>query len=393
VSGLPLAGRRFYFVGVGGAGLSAYANFARAWGAEVRGWDLRETIFLEALEDVHVDLGDEPLPPEGYEVVLSTAHAGRVAGKPRADFLAELVSLRPSIVVGGAHGKTTTAAMIAFVLRELGLDPAWIVGGVVPQLGGNAGVGAGWLVVEGDESDRSIGLLRPEIAVVTNVELDHHVAYSSEAELAAFFEEWLAAAPHAVRGWELEAVDVALGVPGEHNRMNAAAALAALELAGVGREEALRALAGFAGVGRRFELVGERAGVRVVDDYAHNPTEIAAALRTARALEPHALIAVYQPHVYERTRQLHHELGAALGIADSAIVTDVLGGRDTPRPGVTGKLVLDHVPHPVRRGWAPELEDAAALALAWARPDDVVVTLGVGEPWRIAHAIVDGLPA
>ena len=393
MSELPLTGRRYYFVGVGGAGLSAYANFARAWGAEVRGWDLRETIFLDSLEGVHVDLGGEPAPPEGYDVVLSTAHAERVAGRPRAEFLAELVSLRPSIVVGGAHGKTTTAAMIAYVLRELGLDPAWIIGGVVPQLGGNAGVGKGWLVVEGDESDRSIALLRPEIAVVTNVELDHHGSYSSEAELAVFFEDWLASAPHTVRGWELEPVDAALGVPGQHNRLNAAAALAALERAGVGREEALRALVGFTGVGRRFELVGERAGVRVVDDYGHNPTEIAAALRTARELQPRALLAVYQPHVYERTRQLYHELGAALGLADGAIVTDVLGGRDAPRPGVTGKLVLDHIPHPVRRGWAPSLEDAATLALAWTRPDDVVVTLGVGEPWRIAREIVDGLPA
>ena len=393
MSALPLAGRRFYFVGIGGAGLSAYANFARAWGAEVRGWDVRETIFLDALDGVEVDLGGDPAPPAGYEVVLSTAHAERAAGRPRADFLAELVALRPSIVVGGAHGKTTTAAMIAYVLRELELDPAWIVGGVVPQLGGNAGVGEGWLVVEGDESDRSIGLLRPEIAVVTNVELDHHAAYSSEAELAAFFDAWLAAAPQKVRGWELEPVDVRLGVPGAHNRMNAAAAVAALELAGVGREDALRVLAGFTGVGRRFELVGVQAGVRVVDDYAHNPTEIAAALRTARELEPHAVIAVYQPHVYERTRQLYHELGAALAVADAAIVTDVVGGRDSPRPGVSGKLVLDHVPHPVRRGWAPGLDDAAALALAWARPEDVVVTLGVGEPWRIARAIVDGLPA
>ena len=393
MSALPLAGRRFYFVGIGGAGLSAYANFARAWGAEVRGWDVRETIFLDALDGVEVDLGGDPAPPAGYEVVLSTAHAERTAGRPRADFLAELVALRPSIAVGGAHGKTTTAAMIAYVLRELELDPAWIVGGGVPQHGGNAGVGEGWLVVEGDESDRSIGLLRPEIAVVTNVEVDHHAAYSSEAELAAFFDAWLTAAPQKVRGWELEPVDVRLGVPGAHNRMNAAAAVAALELAGVGREDALRVLAGFTGVGRRFELVGERAGVRVVDDYAHNPTEIAAALRTARELEPHAVIAVYQPHVYERTRQLYHELGAALAVADAAIVTDVVGGRDSPRPGVSGKLVLDHVPHPVRRGWAPGLDNAAALALAWARPEDVVVTLGVGEPWRIARAIVDGLPA
>jgi UDP-N-acetylmuramate--alanine ligase len=393
MSELPLAGRRLYFVGIGGAGLSAYANFARAWGAEVRGWDVRETIFLEALDGIEVDIGPEPAPPAGWEVVVSTAHTGRSDGRSRAAFLAELVSLRRSIVVGGAHGKTTTAAMIAYVLHELGHDPAWIIGGVVPQLGGNAATGEGWLVVEGDESDRSIALLRPEIAVVTNVELDHHATYVSEAELALFFDEWLADAPQAVRGSELEPFELALAVPGEHNRMNAAAAMAALELAGVARGDAESAIVGFTGVGRRFELVGERGGVRVVDDYGHNPTEIAAALRTARELEPRVLIAVYQPHVYERTRHLQHELGAALGTADAAIVTDVIAGRDTPLPGITGKTVLDHVPFPTRRGWAPTLDDASALALAWARPRDVVVTLGVGEPWRIARAVVDGLPA
>ncbi len=340
-----------------------------------------------------MDLGGDPAPPDGFEVVVSAAHAGRIEGHSRADFIAELVALRRAIVVGGAHGKTTTAAMIAYVLRELGQDPAWIIGGVVPQLGGNAGTGEGWLVVEGDESDRSIGLLAPEIAVVTNVELDHHAAYASEAELAAFFEAWLARAPANVRGWELEPAKLALGVPGEHNRRNAAAALTALELAGVPRAEAEHAIAGFAGVGRRFELVGERAGVRVIDDYGHNPTEIAAALATARELDPRSLVAVYQPHVYERTRQLHHELGAALGAADGAIVTEVIDGRDTPVPGVGGKLVLDHVPAPTRRGWAPTQEDATSIALAWARPGDVVVTLGVGEPWRIARAVLKGLPA
>ncbi|HJR96146.1 MAG TPA: cyanophycin synthetase [Gaiellaceae bacterium] len=391
MSALPLAGRHFYFVGIGGAGLSAYATFARALGAEVGGWDARDTIFLEALHDVEIDVGGEPSPPAGAEIVVSTAHVGRVEGRSRAEFLAELVSLRRAIVVGGAHGKTTTAAMVAYVLRELGRDPAWIVGGVVPQLGGNAGVGEGWLVVEGDESDRSIALLEPEIAAVTNVELDHHAAYGSEAELATFFGDWLARAPHAVRGWELEPVSLELGVPGEHNRANAATALAVLALTGVDRADAERAIASFSGVGRRFELVGERGGVRVIDDYGHNPTEIAATLRTARSLEPHALIAVYQPHVYERTRQLHHELGAALGLADAAIVTDVIEGRDAPVSGVTGKLVLDDVPPPTRRGWAPTLEDASTLALSWARPGDVVVTLGVGEPWRIARAVVEGL--
>ena len=389
----PLAGRRLYFVGIGGAGLSAYANFARAWGAEVRGWDVRETIFLEALDGIEVDIGGEPSPPDGYESVVSTAHVGRVEGRSRAEFLAELVALRRAIVVSGAHGKTTTSAMIAYVLRELGHDPSWIVGGVVPQLGGNAGVGEGWLVVEGDESDRSVGLLRPEIAVVTNVELDHHATYASEAELVAFFDEWLDAAPHAVRGWQLAPVELELAVPGEHNLLNAAAALAALELAGVDRTDAERAIAGFVGVGRRFETVGERGGVQVVDDYGHNPTEIAAALATARALGPRALIAVYQPHVYERTRHLHHELGAALGAADAAVVTDVIGGRDAPILGVSGKLVLDDVPRGVRRGWAPTLDDATRLTLDWARPGDVVVTLGVGEPWRVARAVVEGLPA
>jgi UDP-N-acetylmuramate--alanine ligase len=386
----PLAGRRFYFVGIGGAGLSAYANFARAWGAEVRGWDAQRTRFMETLDAVEVDVGGEPSPPEGFEVVVSTAHVGRADGRSRAEFLAELVALRRAIVVGGAHGKTTTAAMIAYVLYELGHDPAWIVGGVVQQLGGNAGTGSGWLVVEGDESDRSIGLLRPEIAVVTNIELDHHATFASIAELQAFFDEWLAPAPHVVRGWELEPVALALAVPGEHNRLNAAAALAALELAGVARADAEAELTRFRGVDRRLELVGERGGVRVYDDYGHNPTEIAATLRTARELTERRLIAVYQPHVYERTRQLHHELGEALGLADMAVVTDVIGGRD-PQPGVSGRLVLDSVPRGARRGWAPTLDDAAKLALAWVRPGDVVVTFGVGEPWKAARAIAEGL--
>lgn len=394
MSGLdrPLEGRRLYFVGIGGAGLSAYANISQAWGAEVRGWEVRETIFLESLNGMDVDLGGDPLPPPGFEVVVSTAHADRIEGRSRAAFLAELVALRRSLVVGGAHGKTTTAAMIAYALRELGEEPSWILGGVVPQLGGNAGAGMGWLVVEGDESDRSIALLRPEIAVVTNVELDHHATYASEAELAELFEAWLDAAPLAVRGWELDPVDIELGVAGEHNRRNAAAALAALELMGVTRTDAERALAGFRGVGRRFELVGERGGVRVIDDYAHNPTEIAATLRTAREVTERNLIAVYQPHVYARTRHLYSELGAALGLADAAVVTDVVDGRDPPIPGVSGKLVLDSVPPEVRRGWAPTLDEASAIALAWARSGDVVVTLGVGEPWRIARAIVEGLP-
>ncbi len=386
-----LTGRRFYFVGIGGSGLSAYANIARAQGAEVRGWDLRDTIFMRSLEGVEIDLGGEPAPPAGYEVVLSTAHLHRTEGMPRSRFLAELVASTPSIVVGGAHGKTTTAAMIAFALRETGHDPSFVIGGLVPQLGGNAGVGTGYLVVEGDESDRSIGDLHPELAVVTNIELDHFGSYGSEAELTAFFESWLATVPHVVRSWELEPVTFELGVPGAHNRQNAAAALAALELAGVPRAEAEPALRRFAGADRRFQVVGEAGGVTVIDDYGHNPTELRVTLQTARSRTGGRLIAVYQPHVYERTRHLASELAEALGIADIAVVTDVTGARDAPRDGVTGKWVLDRLPTHVRGVWAPTLDDAVPLTLALARPGDTVVTLGVGEPWRVARAIADAL--
>ena len=387
----PLRGRRLYFVGIGGSGMSAYANMARALGAEVRGWDLRDTIFIGSLDGIEVELGGEPTPPVGWETVVSTAHLHRIGGIRRADFLAELVAAQPAIVVGGAHGKTTTSAMIAFVLRETGRDPAWIIGGIVPQLGGNAGVGAGWLVVEGDESDRSISSLAPLIAVITNIELDHHATYASEAELRTFFDAWLETVPQVVRSWELPPVELDLAVPGDHNRQNAAAALAALELAGVPRPEAEAAIVRFTGAGRRFELVGAHAGVTVVDDYGHNPTELEVTLRTARSLTSGRVIAVYQPHVVERTRQLHSELGAALGLADVAIVTDIIGSRDAAREGVTGKLVVESLPPEIRAGWAPSPDDAAMLALAWSRPGDLIITFGVGEPWKIARAIVDGL--
>jgi UDP-N-acetylmuramate--alanine ligase len=388
----PLSGRRLYFVGIAGSGLSAYANIARAWGADVRGWDVQETIFSETLGGIDIDLGGDPRPPKGWETIVSTAHRARIAGTPRAAFLAELVASRPSIVVTGAHGKTTTAAMIAYALRETGDDPAWIIGGVVPQLGGNAGTGSGWLVVEGDESDRSVLELRPRIAVLTNVELDHHASYGSLAELDGALESWLALVPDVVRGATLEPAAFPLAVPGEHNRRNAACAHAALVLAGLVPERAHAALGTFSGVDRRFQVLGARGGVTVVDDYGHNPTELRAALVTARERGPRRLVALYVPHVVERTRQLHGELGEALGLADVAIVTDFVGRRDPLREGVTARQVLDAVPDPTRRLWAPTLEDGAHLALHVVGPGDTVVTLGVGEPWRAARSILDGLP-
>jgi UDP-N-acetylmuramate--alanine ligase len=387
----PLAGRRIFFVGIGGAGLSSYAFLARAWGAEVAGWDRHETPYLKTLPGVPVALGGEPAPGDGWEVVVSSAYTGRTSGRSRAEFLAELVSLRDSIVVAGAHGKTTTTAMIAFVLRELGLDPAWLIGGEVLQLGGNAGAGEGWLVVEGDESDRTVEQLRPKIAVVLNVELDHHATFGSEAEVRALLERWLDAAPAVVRGWELEPADLELGIAGEHNRRNAAAALAALDLAGVPRGEAVPALARFRGAGRRFEAVGEADGIRVVDDYAHHPTEISATLEAAREGHDGRVLVLFQPHLYSRTRHLAAELGAALSSADAVCVTDVYAAREDPLDGVTGQLVVAALTPGVRAGWAPTVEDGVRVLSLWARPGDLVLTIGAGDVDRAGPLLLEAL--
>jgi UDP-N-acetylmuramate--alanine ligase len=387
----PLAGRRIWFVGIGGAGLSGYAVLARAWGAEVGGWDRVETPYLRHLEGVPVELAPEPVIPEGWEVVVSTAYAGQAEGRSRADCLAELVSLQEAIVVGGSHGKGTTAAMVAFALDRLGRDPAFLIGAEVPQLGGNAGSGEGWLVVEGDESDRTVFALRPRIAVVTNVDLDHHTTFASLAELRNGFERWLAAAPQALRGEELEPFDGPLALPGEHNRRNAATALATLELAGVRRDEAAAALAEFTGTGRRFELRGEAGGVAVYDDYAHHPAEIEAVVAGARERGAERVLVLFQPHLYSRTRHLAAEFGQALAEADVAYVTEIYRAREEPVEGVSGKLIADAAADarpgmPV--GWAPALEEAARLLARRARPGDTVLTVGAGDVDRAIPLIL-----
>ena len=389
----PFDGRRIWFVGIGGAGLSGYALLARAWGAEVGGWDRVDTPYLTALGGALIELAPDPVVPEGWnEVVVSTAYRDQVGGRPRAEFLAELVSLQRSIVVAGAHGKTTTAAMIAFCLDQLGDDPAFLIGGEIPQLGGNARAGGGWLVVEGDESDRTIAALRPEIAVVTNVDLDHHTEFASRAEVESLFAGWLAAAPKAVLGDELEPVDAKLAVPGEHNRQNAAVALAAVELAGYSRDEALRALREFRGAVRRLELRGRAGGVVVVDSYAHHPRELAADIAAAR--DGGRLLVLFQPHLYSRTRHLAHEFGVALASADVVAVTDVYRAREQPVEGVTGKLVVDALAETrpgMELGWTPAIEDGARFLARRARSGDLVLTLGAGDVDRGAALILEEL--
>jgi UDP-N-acetylmuramate--alanine ligase len=389
----PLEGRRIWFAGIGGAGMSALAVVARDWGADVAGWDRVETPYLEPLAGVEVTIAPEPsAPPAGYEVVVSTAFAGRVEGRPRGELLAELVSLAPSIVVAGAHGKTTTAAMIAFCLDRLGLDPTFLIGGPVPQLGSNARAGAGWLVAEGDESDRSLELLRPEIAVLTNVDLDHHATFASRAEVEELFRRWLAQAPRQVRGDELEPADLELAVPGEHNRRNAATALAALELAGVDGAE--RLIGEFRGAGRRLEEKGSAGGVTVVDDYAHHPAEVAATLAALRESGSGRILVLFQPHLYSRTRHLAREFAAALATADAVAVTEVYAAREEAVPGVSGKLVVEELARArpgSSPGWTPSLEEGARFVARRARSGDVVVTMGAGDVDRAAELILEEL--
>jgi UDP-N-acetylmuramate--alanine ligase len=387
----PLAGRRLWIAGIGGAGMSAYALLAHAWGATVAGWDRVTTPYLEHLDEIEVEIAPEPPePPDGYEVYVSTAYAGRVEGRPRADLLAELVSYRRSIVVAGAHGKTTTSGMIAFCLDRLGLDPAFLIGGDIPQLGGNARAGTGVLVVEGDESDRSVAELRPEIAVLLNVDLDHHSTFGTRADVARMFEDWLAHVPHVVRAEELEPVAFPLGIPGEHNRRNAAAALAALELVGVDRGDAARVLPEFTGAGRRLQRKGAVAGVQVVDSYAHHPAELAADIEAIR--DGGRVLALFQPHLYSRTLHLAHEFATALATADAACVTEIYPAREQPIDGVSGRLIVNElaaVRPGMRVGWAPALDAAAALVRGWARAGDTILTLGAGDVDRAAQLILE----
>jgi UDP-N-acetylmuramate--alanine ligase len=372
-----LSGRRLWFVGIGGAGLSAYAQLAKAWGADVGGWDRVETPYVEQLADIRVEIAPEPFVPDGFEAVVSSAYPD-VPGLRRREFLRELVAARRSIVVAGTHGKGTTAAMIAFVLRETGRDPAWLIGAPVPQLGTNAGAGEGYLVVEGDESDRTVFSLPAEIAVVTNIELDHHSEFASLADLQAAFDDWLATADSVVRDAAPYGGELAL--PGQLNRLNAGTGLAALEVAGVPRGDAAPVIARFTGTGRRFE-VHQRGAFTVVDDYGHHPTEIARTIEAARERFPgRTLRVLFQPHLYSRTRHLAGELADALAKADDVTVTDVYAAREHPLDGVTGKLVVDALSdRGVLAGWAPTVEDGAARLRRRARPGDVLLVVGAGD--------------
>lgn len=401
-----LADRRLWLVGIGGVGMSGIAIVAASRGARVAGSDSAASETTRRLVEagIPVTIGHAASNvPDGYEVVASSAIplenpelVGRDVSR-RASLLGQLLEGQRSIVVAGAHGKTTTASMIAFCLDRLGDDPTFIIGGDVPQLGANARAGTGWIVAEGDESDGSLLELAPTIAIVTNIDHDHHSTFASRAEVESLFEAWLsgpAGNAHVVRGEGLElSAELELAVPGDHNRANAACAIAALEHAGFERSEIEGVIGEFAGASRRLEPHEVVGGVALYDDYAHHPAEVEATLSAARSLVREGrLIALFQPHLFTRTEHLASEFGAALTLADAVCVTAIYPAREQPRAGVSAKLVVDaitwHRPG-MLVGYAPKLADAAALVASWLREGDVLVTLGAGDVHLALPMIAD----
>ncbi len=446
--------RRIHLVGIGGSGMSGIAEVLMNLGYPVTGSDVAATEVTRRLKrlgaKIHRVHRAENVGPADVVVVSSAvkpdnpevveARRRKIPVIPRAEMLAELMRMKQGVAVAGAHGKTTTTAMIAHVLHRAGLDPTVVIGGRVKSLRSGARLGRGEIMVaEADESDGSFLKMKPTIAVVTNIDREHLDHYADLAAIQDAFVQFLSRVPFygaavvclddpnvrailprvdrrtATYGLSsdadvsAEAVEVhgfgasftarhrgerlgpvRLAVPGRHSVYNALATVAvALEL-DVPFAAAAAALARFPGVDRRFQLKGEAFGARVVDDYGHHPTEIEATLAAAREGFGARTIVVFQPHRYTRTRALLEEFGRAFFLADHVIVTDVYAAGEAPIPGATGEAVRDAL---VRHGhpsavYEPRLEAIPALLRGIVGPGDLVITLGAGSVWKVGEAFV-----
>ncbi|WP_421741848.1 UDP-N-acetylmuramate--L-alanine ligase [Cellulomonas sp.] len=456
---------RVHLVGVGGAGMSAIAALLAARGLAVSGSDAADGPALPALREagVRVHVGHDAALVDDVDTMvvssavrasnpeLARAHERGLRVLHRSEALAALMVDRDAVAVAGAHGKTTTSAMIATALLHDGADPSFAIGGTVfsvdgPLGGSRDGAGPAF-VAEADESDGSFLAYAPLVAVVTNVEPDHLDHYGSAeafedafvafagrirdggalvacaddtgaARLVERVRDSLAdrgvevvtygTSPDAdVRVGDLVAdgdrwafglttadmrTTVRLAVPGTHNALNAAAAWAAARRLGVA--DAADGLGAFRGTGRRFEDRGTADGVRVVDDYAHHPTEVAALLRAARSVAGDGrVLALFQPHLFSRTRTFAAQFGEALDLADVVVVTDVYAAREDPDPSVTGALIVDRVPTPGRATFVPDRHDAARAVAAAARPGDLLLTVGAGDVTLLASVVLGALTA
>jgi UDP-N-acetylmuramate--alanine ligase len=467
-----LEGRRLHFIAIGGAGMSGLALVCHALGHPVTGSDRSESGYLDRLRAAGIEPAvghDASSVPAGADVIVSTAipednvelAIARERGQRvmhRSELLAEVCGRKRLIAVAGAHGKTTTSGMIAHALKEAGGDPAFLLGGELPGGGpggapANADWGASpWVVAEADESDGSFLQLDPEVAIVTNVELDHHSHWSGEGELIGAFASFAAGAAAVVRpaGNRLSALDgagavlgfavtpprgsrkgvaaallatdveavaggsrfrlgsealgdveVRLSVPGRHNVANATAAIGGLlsardldpDLPPIA--DLIAALESFPGMARRLERKGTRSGAVIYDDYAHHPTEVAASLAALRELPHRRLIAVFQPHLFSRTKALASRFGRALAAADEIGVIDVYPARELPvgpLEGVSGLDVAEAAADaaPGRQvWWLGDVERAESLLADRLREGDVVVTLGAGDFFRLGERLAE----
>jgi UDP-N-acetylmuramate--alanine ligase len=454
---------KVHFTAIGGAGMSGIARIMLARGVAVSGSDQAASGLLDELAsagaEVHVGHSPEYLGDADTLVVstairddnpeLAEARRRGLRVLHRSAALASVMLGRQGIAVAGTHGKTTTTSMIATILRYAGLDPSYVIGGILAETGLGAADGSGpAFVVEADESDGSFLMLAPAAAVVTCVEADHLDNYGTLAAIEAAFATFAGkitdgglllagaddpgsraltslvqpgvtaltygTAPDAsyrvddvsVQGMRTEfavtggpstvlhragPVHVELAVPGRHNALNAAAAFALTVQLGITPADAVVGLAAYRGARRRMELKGEADGVQVIDSYAHHPTELAVDLAAAREVAGGGrVIAVFQPHLFSRTRIFAAEFGQALGAADEALVLDVYAAREDPEPGVTGKLISDAVPG----GSAVFVPDRAAVPAAiagLAKPGDLVLTMGAGDVTALGPQILASL--
>jgi UDP-N-acetylmuramate--alanine ligase len=440
-------------IGIGGAGMSGIAELLHKRGHEVTGSDLKESSYTRRLEEmgVKVYIGHAARQLGGAErVVISTAipptnlellEARRrsIPVISRAEALASLLEGARSIAVAGTHGKTTTTSMTSHALKALGESPTALVGGELNDIGSNVVEGRPDLVVaEADESDRSLLHLRPRAAIITNVEFDHPDFYASLDDVLETFSRFVeslpgsghlvtcaedpgclglaAKAPCTVTTYGISAGDlraeplssnsyvlfengeergtVELGVFGSHNILNSLAAAGMARWLGYGALDAARALKSFGGVRRRFQLKGERSEIRVLDDYAHHPTELRATLETARSTLPSGgrVIAVFQPHRYSRTRTLYREFGESFAAADAVLVTDVYGAGERPEPGVSGKLIVDAICETRRHSdvyYLPEQSAIPRVLKAISSPRDTVLTMGAGDISRVGDELLE----
>ncbi len=449
--------RHIHVVGVGGAGMSAIALVLAGRGHTVTGSDLHDSKVVGQLAEAgikvtvghHADNVGEAdivthstaIPASNPELV--SADRRGIPVLRRAEILAELTKVWRTVAVAGTHGKTTTSAMLTAALQGAGLDPAFIVGGNLRDLDAGAAVGSGdLLVVEADESDGTFVELDAEAVVVTNVEPDHLEHYGGFEGLQAAFVRFVTQAPGprvlccddpgaaelarslavdttaVTYGVDAEAdwriidplptptgisfrvdsghgqVGISLRQPGMHNARNATAALATAVELGADLEAAANALSAFGGVGRRFERRGEAAGVVLVDDYAHLPTEVEAAIAAARSLGPDRLVVAFQPHRYSRTEQLWSTFGDAFVQADVLFVTGIYPSGEQPRPGITGDLIAqvvsEHHPDTDVR-YVDNLDDLPAAMLAELTEGDLCLTLGAGDLTTVPDRLLAGL--